>query len=91
MSGVDPIPTHFHEVFQPSIVGTQAYTFPATKVSDGCVPPEYLENDADLLFSSELAVSDALDVSDKLLGFLAPGFSLPELVRTLLESWPAPF
>ena len=33
-----------------------------------------------LLFSGELAVGNALDVSDKWLGLLAPGFSLPKLV-----------
>jgi hypothetical protein len=43
-------------------------------------PAEPPESDADLLFSGELAVGNALDVSDKSLGLLAPGFSLPELV-----------
>jgi hypothetical protein len=72
--------TRLHEVFQLGIVGTGAYTFPVTKVSDGCVGPKFLENDADLLFSGELAVGNALDSSDKSLGLLASGFSLPKLV-----------
>jgi hypothetical protein len=42
------------------------------------------QDDADLLFGSELAARKALDILDELPGLFTPGFSLPELVCALL-------
>ena len=48
--------------------------------NDGCITPESLENDADLLFSGELVASDALDIPDKAFGLFGSCFSLPVFV-----------
>jgi len=55
--------------FSPGTVGAGADTFPATEASDGRVVTKALQDNADLLLGSELAAGNALDVTDKLLGF----------------------
>jgi hypothetical protein len=44
----------------------------------------FLEDDADLLLSGELAAGKTLYIPDELFGLFAPGFSLPESVCDLL-------
>ncbi len=56
-----------------------------TEVSDGRILPEPFQNNADLLFGSELAAGKALDILDELLGLFTSGFSLPGLVCNLLH------
>ena len=56
---------------------TDSPAFSTAEISNRCIAPESFQHDADLLFRSELAAGNALDIPDKLLGFFRPGFSLP--------------
>ncbi len=54
------------------------------EVPDRRIPPEPFQDNANLLFGSELAAGKALDILDELPGFLTSGFSLPGLACDLL-------
>jgi hypothetical protein len=86
----EPLFTGFHEVFQPGIVGARLDPFAVTEVPNGSVTPKTFQHNADLLFGCELAAGDTLDIADKLLCLLSPGFSLPDIVYSL-GHFPAPF
>jgi len=58
--------------------------FPVAEIPDGCVSAKTFQNNADLLFGSELAAGEAFNILDELLGFFTPGFRLPEVIADLL-------
>jgi hypothetical protein len=86
----EPLFACFHEIFQPGIVRARLDTFAVTEVPDGGVTPKPFQYDAYFLLGGELAAGDVLDIPDKLLCFLCPGFSLPDPVN-FLGHLPAPF
>ncbi len=50
----------------------------------GGITSKAFKNNTDLLFSSELAAGETLDILDELPGLFSSGFSLPGLVCDLL-------
>ena len=85
-----PLFASFQEVFKPGIIGARLDAFPAAEVTDGSVPSKTFQHDANLLFGGELAARDTLDIPDKLLCLLSPGFGLLDIVYSLFQ-FPAPF
>ena len=80
-----------HEIFEPGIVGAWLDTFTTAEITNRYVPPKPFQYDADLLFGSELAAGDTLDVPYKLLCFLRPGLTFLESVCNSLGHGRAPF
>ena len=60
------------------------------EVPDGRVTAEALEDNADLLLGGELTAGYAFDITNELLGFCGPGFSLPVSVGYSLGHSPTP-
>ncbi len=59
--------------------------FPLAEIWDRGVPAKAFQYNVNLFFGGELALGEAFNISDELLGFFTSGFRLTEVIGHLLH------